>query len=98
MVVWGPGGGHRVSPGSKVAINRICPHIPRSQAADWRLSRTLEGQWGRARPREGSQNLEIIVLGHLVKSSEGQLLGGSGRFWAHFDRKWGGLDAQPIAG
>ena len=35
--------------------------------------------------------------GHLVKSSEGQLLGGSGRFWAHFDRKWGGLDAQPIA-
>ena len=36
--------------------------------------------------------------GHLVKSSEGQLLGGSGRFWAHFDRKWGGLDAQPIAG
>ena len=36
--------------------------------------------------------------GHLVKSSEGQLLGGSGRFWAHFDRKWGRLDAQPIAG
>ena len=54
-----------MSPGSKVAINRICPHIPRSQAADWRLSRTLEGQWGRARPREGSQNLEIIVGGIL---------------------------------
>ena len=71
MVAWGPGGGRRVSPGSKVAINRMCPHIPRSQAADWRLSRTLEGQWGRARPREGPQNLEIIVLGILENHPRG---------------------------
>ena len=64
-----------MSPGSKVAINRICPHIPRSQAADWRLSRTLEGQRGGAQDRAQGPKIWKSLLGASCKIIRGVTTG-----------------------
>ena len=72
----GAGGGCRVvSPGSKAAINRMWPHIPGSPAADRRLSRAWEGQWGGAQDRAQGPQTWKSLLGASCKIIRGASTG-----------------------